>query len=950
MRIAFELGAISQGVRLNLLKKIYKEQRAEDAARLKAKREAALKKRREAAKVKRAAKKEAAEATILAANPPYATFKIKSGDVSVDDPEVYAITEAIQGTEVLIRITLPPNSRGEVMASRFPDLSTRTSRKHERVRTAYTYAAGSDEDGNCFQGIKEYDAKGIWGFQSWPKNSIITVQLFKLYEPLSKVIMAQSFLDGPRHCVISPLIDYYQKQLDNATSKEFISRTGRRIRLLQRLAVKYAAGVPEGDAMEEVAKAAGRKIIIQDALSQTFQIYHKNCSLSIGFTNTRKNHLEVGNLCLTSDPEIISKERLAELIAEHRAQNQFYMFEGEPSDIRCLRSIRGAWRVANPLHDIYNRHNEANKMGHFGLDAAKHPELNRWLRSAVIINSVPMTINPDAVPTRHHDLRAAYTQHEMAGPYYHGFMGVIHQWRRLSVCANQAHRFIKSFPVALYKFRVVANPVPLFQTLGLNGTHVLPGPELLFFMDHGVRVKLLAGVFGSRTDISYSDEIMEVDVPKEERQKIYATWAGCLSHDKPTKELNFSGDREWAEHLHAIHGDAIKFNGASTHITALIPKKTYRTRHHILAFITSYTRINMLTQMMKLRPGSIQRVVLDGIFHNDEAAEFPAEFRPKKLKEARSASHLGWYPEHEESDDCMGEFDFRKLRNCVLAGAGGTGKTHSILTDKGFNDVMYVVPQHLLGQGMRGNYGASYQTIHKMIGVECSPYCDAHAPPPVILLDEATMVEGEWIDRLFTLYPSSLILVAGDIERRPDGTMMAFQCRGGKPGAFFNLWQAKQVAEHNWIRYETDYRAQDEELKQMKRDIRDWMRKNITDGGVDDATALAEWVYQRWGALTYSAAVKAFRHGDTWIAGTHRINRRLLRDGIVSGYLAKDGRKSQTDEEGWEKRGSFTTHSYQGQTVRDGRIFISIGDAFEIAMIYTAVSRAVSINQIMLVD
>ena len=53
VRIAFELGAISQGVRMNLLKKIYKEQRAEDAARMKAKREAALKKRREAAKAAR---------------------------------------------------------------------------------------------------------------------------------------------------------------------------------------------------------------------------------------------------------------------------------------------------------------------------------------------------------------------------------------------------------------------------------------------------------------------------------------------------------------------------------------------------------------------------------------------------------------------------------------------------------------------------------------------------------------------------------------------------------------------------------------------------------------------------------------------------------------------------------------------------------------------------------
>lgn len=591
-------------------------------------------------------------------------------------------------------------------------------------------------------------------------------------------------------------------------------------------------------------------------------------------------------------------------------------------------------------------------MNHYGLDAAKHPEVNRWLRSAVIINSVPLTLNAAVKPTRHHDLRKAYTQ-SRATAYYEGVMGVIHQWRSLTdIAPETVSIFVARFPMSIIKFRVLENPVPLFQQLGLTGTHALPAPELRFFLDHGVKVQLLSGVFGSRTDINYDSEMLEFKDPNT-GGSAYALWAGCLSHDKPLKELNFMGTKEFAGHLASIHGvDKIKFNGAMGHITAKVAKKTYRTKHHMLAFITSYTRINMMEQMLKLRPGSIQRVVLDGIYHNDEATEFadsrwaPKEFKPS----SHGTSHLGWYPVHEESDDFMTPASV-KLENCVLAGAGGTGKTHSILTDAGFNDVVYVVPQHLLGQGMRETYsGVSYATYHKMIGVDCQPYRNTHAPPPVILADEATMVEGEWLDKLFAMYPESLILVAGDIERRPDGSIMAFQCRGGKPGAFYSLWQATQIPEGGWIHYTTDYRAKCETLRQAKLDVRDWMRQNYIDGDAAEANQLADWVWKRWGALKHSEAVKLFQQGDTWLAGTHRTNRRLLADGIVSGYLAADGRKSQTEMEKSEKRGSYTTHSFQGQTIRDGRVFISIGDSFELAMLYTALSRAVSWDQIVLVD
>jgi hypothetical protein len=85
------------------------------------------------------------------------------------------------------------------------------------------------------------------------------------------------------------------------------------------------------------------------------------------------------------------------------------------------------------------------------------------------------------------------------------------------------------------------------------------------------------------------------------------------------------------------------------------------------------------------------------------------------------------------------------------------------------------------------------------------------------------------------------------------------------------------------------------------------------------------------------------------IAGTHAINKRLLEKGVVSGYYKKGGWISAEEKVGYEKRASFTIHSYQGSTIESGKVFISITNLFEYTMLYTAISRAVNYNQLVFV-
>jgi hypothetical protein len=342
----------------------------------------------------------------------------------------------------------------------------------------------------------------------------------------------------------------------------------------------------------------------------------------------------------------------------------------------------------------------------------------------------------------------------------------------------------------------------------------------------------------------------------------------------------------------------------------------------------------MMEAMKKFNPSNLVRVVLDGIYYNGPKPDDLDWFTDKKAKTGDGSS-LPWYNMESLPDFApMGKIE----GDAVLIGQGGSGKTYSIFNDKGFNTVLFVSPSHILGQDVREKYGAKYTTIHKLIGVvgddnrPCRPYREENRVPPVILIDEITQIEESWINKARTLYPESLILLAGDIDE--DGRW--YQCRSGGGGSFNTIF--KPGCDMQIIEFLEDRRSRDDNLKALKLRIRDVMKSCDLDNGCYE---MSQWANRNLPLSTFD-----FTPGDTCIAGTHKTNNKLLDLGVVSGYYKKGGYVSNVELPGYEKRGSFTIHSYQGKTIETGNIWIFIDDMFEYAMLYTAVSRAVNFDQI----
>lgn len=749
----------------------------------------------------------------------------------------------------------------------------------------------------------------------------------------------QKYRDGNVHCVLEPLAGLWEAMMKGCETKSSEDRCRQICNKLRRLISVYPSGVPESE-MESIAKIAQRCIVIHDIIGSEIMRYNKNSNKSFHFTNTRVNHLETGMLTLDKQYESVSEERMYEILTEHDNENEFYLFTGDMKNGKCqsLRSIKGAWAVFNEDHELFKQFSVKHGIHNYGLEAVKFNKLNEFVRESRIINSAPTPLcdTPnDLTGVNHIDIEKAYTQHSKHS-YYKGFLGHITHWRKVSLMVSKQVEFLENH-LGIYQFRISKIKNNLLKLIGLKEglCYTLPSPEILYFMkEFGMEAVVLAGCWGSSFDIKYDDEMLA--------NRRYCLWAGKLGMDSDVNTYTFKGNAEWASHLKAVLGDdKVLFYKENGIIVVKLVKKSYFTTHHILSFITSYTRLNMFDIMRKIEDKNLVKVVLDGIYFRGEIPDVDVPHsKDKEMKVHLGFRDAWYYPSEIDTSNWTGYNSDLDNGCCVLTGAGGSGKSYSVLTDKGIINPLYVVPSHVLGRKCRENYGVNYTTIHKLVGIECRPFRETNFEPGVIFIDELTMIDKTWIEKAIELYPNTLFYIAGDIDKK-----QWFQCRNGFPGNFSKIWIPN---DWRYVHYKNDMRSRDGELKKLKEDIREQMRKNFTDGGQFDSMLMSMWLKKRVATVSFDEACTMFQPGNIWIAGTHKTNQKLLEKGVVSGYINKDKEIYCEESVGSEKRGSFTTHSFQGLTIENEKLFVSL-DFFEYAMLYTSISRVCNYEQLVIV-
>lgn len=690
------------------------------------------------------------------------------------------------------------------------------------------------------------------------------------------------FFDAVRKCI--------DEKIENAKTSKTQSNYKTKLKQLSRFERKYPRGVSVKN-IEEIAVDMGFHIEIEDILHTKLHTFgHPNHSIKIVLTNTRVNHIDL----LTNQEAVKVSARELEKIVENN-KNKFHIIRNSTNPPNNIETVDGCYSLENPDQELIDQVND--QVRHCRYDALQNPELNEFLRAGRIVNSETLKFAEYTSSTKLIDMKYAYTNHTSC-PFYEGFLYQVQQFRPVDRIVG----------VGFYKVEC-GQVNPFCSRLGMKCGQVLVlfSAEIRYFeKNHNVEFRVIAGAWGSVQDIEYPRAFVE--------KKLYKVWSGKFSmgDNYHSTRYTFPANREFAEILKSQYPNTkIWDHSTPWKATIEIPKKKVMVAHHILGAITSYTRINVMIEMEKY--SSIKAVQFDGIFLDDALTNVGSLFVEKEIKKQVYNENIPYWYEDVVVSDGFAPATELITRSSALIGQGGSGKTTAILTDRGYINPLYAVPTNQLKEGK-----SNAITIHKLLGIQTECYNVKHSPT-VILVDELTMCEKEWIEKIPVMYPKALILYAGDIDRNQH-----YQCRGGSvmdPKAIWSIPESMPV-----VKFTTDYRAKDEDLKTMKLEMREEMRRVYTDGGLSDTYKMCRYIRKHFAVIPLDQAVAEADAESIFMWSTHRVEKLIPTTFVSKGV-----------------------HAFQGQTIEDKKIYICM-DFFEYAMPYTALSRARNSSQITFVE
>lgn len=708
-------------------------------------------------------------------------------------------------------------------------------------------------------------------------NNATEIHIFRA-EEVKKRRFQQIYRESEnKNCVFVPMIRAVSDILETDISANTRKKYQKMLNAIMIETQQYENGVPH-DEIIPLAERLGLRIELTDVLGQTqLESGSKNSKINVKISNTRANHVDQ----YTDDAIYeISQQEMNDKYKELKKSGEFYIIYNNTDTIKTLKTLQGTFKTINPDKSFIDAVNQQIRCS--SIDALKYPELNNFLKAGRIIHSTAIQYKPFTEHIKCWDMKNAYAQYKQC-KYYEGFPRLLHQYRNTD----------KIQKLGLYEF-IVEQSTPHSRLKGLfNDTkHILPSPEIKFWIQNGVELEIIRGAWGSSFDLEMPDEFV--------KKKLYNVWAGKLSASDNFRftKHTFPATQEFAEFVKSEY-TTTKYWRHAKEAQVTIPNKHVNTNHHIFGFLTSYVRITMLEEMLKIPIEDLYGVQLDAIYTTRNISN--PLFREKPIKTFEPTGKY-WYSDVAES------FDFQEngiTENSLLSGQGGTGKTYSIMKDKGYLNVVYVVPEHSIGKNEE-----SHVTIHKLVGAGCEPLYTSYIPN-VILIDEITMIHADMVKQALELYPHSLILLAGDIDNRQH-----YQCRGGYTNNYMPIYKNTLPI----VEFTIDRRSNTETLKTMKLEIRNEMKKIFTDGGIEDTRKMRKFM-EKYSFITLEEARSQYKEGDTFMCSTHKVMDQL---------------------QNYNPRG---VHEFQGKTIETGKVFIT-SDWFEYAMPYTAVSRVRSHEQI----
>lgn len=813
--------------------------------------------------------------------------------------------------------------------------------------------------GNQLLQSQDYTVPAVGGISSWWSNNSFYIDwlvssletIFEEQEPdFEKLIITivpqtfirpinyiQSFQEGITNCVLTPILNYFEGKKLGSESKCKKATFNKKIKQTNQLMEKFIDGVPKGG-VKEIVETLNVNISITDATRNTI-IEEKTKGKQYNtfkFINTRINHVEEYTNVSYDKKTEISKDEYKKTMKELDETNEFYTFTKNE-----IHTKEKWYRISDPDDEAVQEWEDEQKLDK--IEYFADPEMSEFVRKACHYGScVDYKEDPFRHPEllKHIDHKTSYFRYEETAMYkkyefptapkVYSYIPEDFKWWKYpgfylieNISWTKVRTHIKQH----------LNKLNIYKT-----KDVYCVPELVFMKQLGITFKVVMGAFAYTKRELEAQGILDCG-------SVYKKWAGKQAMVILDKKITFKADKKLAQQLTFDYGkDRVRYYEPLLECSIYTRKQKLFHRSHISAYILAYSRIQILDQLFKIPVDKVRRVQLDGIYYEDCEIEQVLSFQNKPVEPKKNVGCDTYISSYDGEEWTPGSWRESHLhRVCIFGGEGGSGKTHSALTDRGLYDPVFTTPTHKLKEDKIKEYNLTNACCwNPILGEGTKEY---PGQTHVIIVDEITQMSCEREQNLLERHPDSKIILCGDVERDEDGETITFQLPNFKGSPFdvstipiFNF----ERTEHSRCKDEELYKIQQIlrmmiRLKYKTEDINQWLKETLSDreGDLDNYT-VNDWIITgtHEKILELTKKIDEKRHFDKPIQNKWLITK--MTSEYNNGIIVIQDEKPNNNS---EFRHAFTAHQTQGITVKT-KLFLDIDSFFDPRMAYTALSRA----------
>ena len=747
--------------------------------------------------------------------------------------------------------------------------------------------------------------------------------------------VAQAFKQGITNCVFTPMIAFMETKLENAKTEGTKKKYRSKINVAKQMEEQYRRlGVKESD-LQVIANKLQMDIVVNQPFQKKPYIEarsDKKPMKKFSFINTRLNHVDL-NQVVNTEPIFVTYDSLQTMFNELKESKEFFTYKRDRTGISSIFTLLGNYKVKQDFQEFINEFERESGLDACKLDDFKDVEISKFVRQGTHFNETVDfvdTLDEDGHicytgEYKHIDQEKAYIKYRNC-KYYQGFLGKITDFRRTD----------KIVGVGLYR---ITNLKLIGKLKYLNdkmriyiNENIYPSVELEFIQDNGGSLDIIEGCWGKTIDMD-----MDIDkfCTKDQGVKWYAKYVGCMYHYSDKKSFYMRGEEDYLRNmLSIVDWDTFKyFAGEEAQINYAKPYNTHLS--HVASFITAYTRLNTLEQLMHMPIDNVIRVCVDGIYYKGECEVFN-NFRIKE--EELKRNHAGFFISNYEveyatycSNEARAHYDTELHKGC-----GGSGKTTLNLKDKGLIKICYFAPSWKLARNKEDELGVKCNVHYNLTCQDPDVYQQIQRSCNVLLIDEISMLDDRMKELIFDRFKMCKIIMCGDHGYQLDGFAK------GDGFAPFTETGFDNVVEHT-----NNYRVTCEVLRKHLEAVRLLIKNN--------PKRVRQYIIDHF---QNADDIENYKVEDMILTRTHVLKDKYTEkyQHLEKYYVINTDRnycKGQivigTKPENSVLQHAFTVHSIQGETA-EHNLFIEIDRMYDEKALYTAISRARRWEQITVIN